>query len=241
MNQVLDRGWARRRLPRLPRVSRVASAALLCCSMVTMAASGQSPVLKSDTADESGVYLSAGAEYGFVATLGYERSIGSARPLMFFGSLTVPWAAFDMRDYKSRVGVRIALTRNDKWNAGAFVAGVVRGSTSEYSRMTGIGADVGLTGGRFTGKWSFGAEAAFDWSAAVHVRHSDTYRSRVFADARDGWYRSPGSNLRAGLFVSRSIGSATVFLRAGQLRDGRGAPQLLPFYAVLGVRVGRDL
>jgi hypothetical protein len=80
---------------------------------------------------------------------------------------------------------------------------------------------------------------AADWrlraGAATHIEHTDRYRQVVYADARDGWYSSPGATLAYGVFGGYSFTNVDVVVRAGQRRDFQLDTWMLPFYATAGV------
>jgi hypothetical protein len=180
------------------------------------------------------VHVRTGAEYGFVAGAGYARVVPFLdRQLVLTGDFTLPWAGLDLSDYRLRVGVLMPIVGARRWKLAGSIAPTVRGTKNDISRMTDVGADIGLVGGYYAPRWFVAAELGFDWAMTTYVAHSDAYRATVYAGARDGWYAKPGGNIRGGLQGGVSFGRYDVVLRVGELRDTGGEPPLLPFYGTL--------
>lgn len=179
------------------------------------------------------VTLRTGVEYGFVAGLGYARAVRLlGRPMLFTADANVPWAELDATDYRMRAGLLVPVAFGP-WKVAGVLAPALRATKTDLGRMTGVGADLSLTGGYYVRRWFLAAEAGFDWAITTHVAHGDLYRSKVYAEARDGWYAAPGGNLRYGLQAGASFGRHDLVLRVGQVRDLGGDPPLLPIYGTL--------
>lgn len=180
------------------------------------------------------VHVRTGAEYGFVAGVGYARAVSLLeRRLLVTGDLTLPWAGLDASDYRVRAGVLVPIVGSGRWRLAGTFAPTARGTKNVAGRMTSFGTDVGLQGGFYARRWFVAGEAGVDWAMTTHVSHSDAYRELVHEGARDGWYALSGANIRAGLQVGASFGRHDLVLRAGRMVDVAGAPPMLPFYGVL--------
>lgn len=180
------------------------------------------------------VHVSTGAEYGFVAGVGYARSVGILdRRVLLSGDLTLPWAGLDASDYRLRAGALVPIAGSHRWRLAGTIAPTLRETKNTIARMTSLGADLGVTGGFYARHWFLAGEAGFDWAMTTHVAHSDLYRQAVYADARDGWYARAGGNIRYGLQTGTSFGRHDLVLRLGQTRDVAGASTLLPLYGTL--------
>ena len=149
------------------------------------------------------------------------------------GDVTLPWAGLDASDYQVRVGGLAPIVGTRRWRLAGTLAPTVRGTNNEIGRMTSVGADLGLQGGYYAQHWFVAGEFGFDWAVTTHIAHSDLYRETVYEGARDGWYATPGGNIRAGLQAGASFGRHDLVLRAGKMVDVGGAPPMLPFYATL--------
>jgi hypothetical protein len=182
------------------------------------------------------VHVRTGAEYGFVAGAGYSRVVSFLdRQLVLGGDFTLPWAGLDLSDYRLRVSALVPIVGGRRWKLAGSIAPTLRGTKNDISRMTDVGADLGVVGGYYAPRWFVAGELGFDWAMSTYVHHTDAYRSLVYAGARDGWYANPGGNLRAGLQGGVSFGRTDVILRLGEVRDTGGAPPLLPFYGTLAL------
>lgn len=213
---------------------RTAALILLLGVLVPAATRAQGINLGALDAEPNRVHVTTGAEYGFVAGAGYSRVILDRR-LVVTGDVTVPWASFDLSDYKLRAGALAPIVGPRRWKLAGFVAAIARGNKNYISRMIDAGVDLGVVGGYYAGRWFAAGELGFDWAMATHVAHTDEYRAISYMDAKDGWYTGPGGNLRAGIQGGVALGRYDVVLRAGQVRDVAGEPPLLPFYGTLSV------
>lgn len=187
--------------------------------------------------DEGGansVHLRTGAEYGFVAGVGYDRVVTFAhRRLLLTSDLTFPWAKADRADYRLRVGATLPVAFTAHWRAAVGLAPTVRHTVNDLATMTSLGADAAATAGFYARRWFAAGELGFDWNGATHVDNSPLYKQTVFAAARDGWYRDDGGNVRAGVQAGASLARYDVVLRVGMVRDQTGQAPMLPFYGTL--------
>ena len=204
--------------------------------LVPLAARAQEVNLGSLGEAANIVHVSTGAEYGFVAGAGYARVVPFLdRQLVLTSDFTLPWAGLDLSDFRLRVGALMPIVGAGRWKLAGSVAPTVRGTKNDISRMTSLGADIGVVGGRYSRRWFVAAELGFDWAMTTYVAHTDVYRSAVYQDARDGWYANPGGNFRAGLQGGVSFGRYDLILRVGEVRAVDGSPPLLPFYGTLAL------
>ena len=180
------------------------------------------------------VHVRTGAEYGFVAGVGYARTVSVLdRRLLVTGDVTLPWAGLDASDYRVRVGALVPIVGSGRWKLAGTFAPTARGTENVSGRMTSLGTDLGVQGGFYARHWFVAGEAGFDWIMTTHVAHSDQYRETVYEGARDGWYAMSGGNIRYGLQAGASFGRHDLVLRAGKMVDVGGAPPMLPFYGTL--------
>jgi hypothetical protein len=191
-----------------------------------------------DAARRNVVHLHTGVEYGFVAGVGYSRGIGIGdRTLLLSGGLTMPWADADAHDYDAHVGATIGIVGQRRLRLLGGIGWSVRGTENTLTRMTSLATDAVLIGGYWTPRWFVAGESGYDAAGVTYIRHTDRYRERFYADARDGWYTDTGGNMRFGLAGGVSFGRYDVVLRAGTARDSQGNSQLLPGYATLGLNL----
>jgi hypothetical protein len=180
------------------------------------------------------IHFRTGAEYGFVAGLGYARTLSLLeRSFLLAGDVTLPWAELDASDYRVRVGAMMPIVGSRRWRLAGTLAPTVRGTKNVSGRMTSLGADFGAQGGFYAYHWFAAGEAGFDWAMTTHVAHSDQYRETVYQGARDGWYALAGGNFRYGLQAGASVGRHDIVLRVGRMVDIGGGAPMQPFYATL--------
>jgi hypothetical protein len=185
-------------------------------------------------ADTNVVTVTTGAEYGLVLGAGYGRVVSVAdRPIVLGAQLSLGWAEVDASDFVLRAGATAPILGDGRWKLIGGAGAIVRGTKNEIARMTNVGADVALLAGRYSPRWFVAAELGFDWAATTHVEHDEAYRMTVYADARDGWYTSPGGTARGGIQGGMSLGRHDVILRAGRLIDVSGEPPMFPLYGTL--------
>jgi hypothetical protein len=204
-----------------------------------LAAQAQAQEVNLATLDEgpaNRVYVRTGAEFAFVAGVGYARTVlVGERHVLLLGEVTAPWAGLDTSDYQARVGALVPIVGWHHWRLAASLEPTVRGTKNDVGRMTSLGVDAGTTGGYYARHWFFAGEFGFDYALTTHVTNSALYRDNVYADARDGWYVNPGGNYRLGAQAGASFGRTDVVLRAGELREMYGNQPLFPLYATLAV------
>jgi hypothetical protein len=189
-----------------------------------------------DEAPANRVYVRTGAEWAFVAGLGYARTVAiGQRRLMLVGELTAPWAALDTSDYQARVGALVPILAWRGWRLAGSLEPTVRGTKNDLARMTSIGANAGATGGYYTHHWFAAGEFGFDYTLATDIKSSTLYRETVYANARDGWYVNSGGNYRLGGQAGASFDRYELAVRAGILREMMGEPPMFPFYATLAL------
>ena len=184
--------------------------------------------------DTNLVTVHTGAEYGLVLGAGYARVTSVAdRAVVVTGDVTLGWAEIDIDDFRLRAGTLVPLVDKGRWRVIGGLALSLRGTNNDLGRMTNAGADFSILAGRYAARGFVAAELGFDWALATHVSHGDAYRMNVYPGARDGWYRTPGGMLRAGVQGGISLGRHDVILRAGRMLDVAGNPAMIPIYATL--------
>lgn len=182
------------------------------------------------------VYLRTGAEWAFIAGLGYARTLPvGGRQLLLFGEATAPWASFDTSDYQLRAGALMPVVGWGGWKLAASLAPTLRGTKNDVARMTAFGFNAGATGGYYARHFFLAGEFGFDYALTTHVTNSELYRDNVYPGARDGWYVNPGGNYRLGGQAGASFGRYDLVVRAGELREMMGAQPMFPFYATVAL------
>lgn len=180
------------------------------------------------------LHLTTGAEYSFVAGIGYSHITPMLdRKIVLGADVRLPVTGLDVNDWSVRIGALVPIVGTQRWKLAGSLAPMLRGNETRINRMMDVGLDTSVVGGFYMRHFFVAAEAGVDLALSTHVSHSDEYRMTVHAGAKDGWYGNPGANLRGGLQAGASFSRYDVVLRAGQVRDVNGEPPLFPFYATL--------
>lgn len=92
----------------------VAAAVLLAAPVAARAQEVNLATLAEDDDAANRVHVRTGAEYGFVAGVGYARAVSVLeRRILVSGDVTAPWAGFDASDYRVRAGVLVRSPARD--------------------------------------------------------------------------------------------------------------------------------
>jgi hypothetical protein len=208
--------------------------ALFVLSFAWRAQAQEVNLARLDEGPSNRVYLRTGAEWAFVAGVGYARTVSvGRRRLVLLGELTAPWAAADASDYQARVGALVPILRWRGWQLAGSLEPTVRGTTNDLGRMTSLGANAGVMGGYYARHWFAAGELGFDYALTTRIAHSQLYREAVYDNARDGWYINPGGNYRLGGQAGASFDRYELAVRAGILRNMMGGQPMFPLYATL--------
>jgi len=182
------------------------------------------------------VHVRTGAEYGFVASVGYARTVSLLdRRLLLTSDVTFPFGNADASDYRVRAGALVPIVGSRQWRLAGTLAPTARGTQNAAGTMTSLGTDVGVQGGFYARHWFVAGETGLDWAMTTHIKYSDTYRELVYEGARDGWYAMSGGIIRYGLQAGASFGRHDLTLRAGQMVEVGGEKPMLPFYGTLSL------
>jgi hypothetical protein len=183
-------------------------------------------------------YATFGLDPAFVATVGVSGVIGGRARVQLgaeFGSVV---AAFDMRDWRARAIGRTTVAHLGWFRVTGEEAVIARGTSNSIYSAVNVGASTAFTAGAYQRRWFFAAEAGFDKAIATRVTNSEWYREWYYADAKNGWYVSPGGTFHAGLIGGVNIGRLELVARAGQLRTEQLNAMNPPMYGTLGVGLG---
>lgn len=186
------------------------------------------------------VSVQTGLDHGIQAELGYARVLALGDHLVLAGAeLTFPFMQPDLGDWQIRLVGALPVLQHGGWKLAAQLRPTVRSADSALANMVTLGADASISGGFFTRRWFAALEIGLDWSATTHITNSMKYRTVVYADAEDGWYRDTGGTWRAGASGGIAFRSFDLVLRAGRPVALDGSNQSIPFYAAIGVNVAR--
>jgi hypothetical protein len=179
--------------------------------------------------------VSTGLEDAFTVGLGYRHVLPTERPVVLTAAADLPWATFDLADHRLRLAAATPIVSRDAWTLAAHAGPSWRRTATASNTMGSLGLDVGLQG-MWTGDHLFaGAGLDLDTALSTRIVHTDAYRTLVYEDAVDGWYRTTGARLRGELQLGAVLDPIELSLRLGQARSLRFETGTIPAYAVLQV------
>lgn len=187
------------------------------------------------------MYLDVGMDGALMTgRLGYARALGtgSAAPTWVFADATIPLLQPDFGDFALRSGARVHLLRLGRFELPLQAAVQVRGTENVSFTARGVGTELGAMPGWYGERWLLAAELSWDRQWLTHLEPTAEHRSRIYADARSGWYGASADTLRAGVRAGLlSSGRFELLLRVGYEVHGRYDAMLPPLYAVVSGNV----
>jgi hypothetical protein len=219
------------------RISRIIAAVGLT-ALVASEAGAQWNVARFGTTGKT-VYTTFGLDPALVTSVGL-ASVGTLMDHEFqlTGEVGIVTAKVDVRDFRTRLGLRTSLLRWRSVNLTGGAMAVARGTDNSVYRGINFGADVSAALGVYRQRWFAAGDAGIDKAIITHVTHSDWYRQNFYADAKDGWYLDAGGTYRYGLVGGVTVRRAEVMTRLGFLKTERYNKLMPPAYASVGVGFG---
>ena len=181
-------------------------------------------------------YFNIGLDPAVLVTCGYVRGIEVAnRDVMLSAELAIPIAAFDLKDYRLKVGGQTSLYRSKGWDVSARTSFILRGTENWMHSATNIGADITGLFGYYGKRWFAAGEFGLDKALATKITASNRYKQFYYDDFKDGWYGNPGGNFHYGLRTGFLMNPTEITLRFGLQRTEKFNKGFPPFFGVLGV------
>lgn len=187
---------------------------------------------------ESRVQLTMGLDPAVIPGIGYSHVMslaGAPAQVGLEGGVVAGEA--DLRDYRARLSGQVELVHYRALRVAASAAFVARGTSNDVYRATNFGADVGAVGGVYRRRWFLAAETGFDKPIVSRLSHTQLYRDRYYADAKNGWYVESGGTWRFGAVGGVTMGRTELMLRGGVPRTQGGESLPIPGYLSLGLGV----
>jgi len=202
---------------------------LLCAHAASAAAQA-----RGRSRDSLGV--EGGFESTFITRAMYARRIelGPLRDAGFFARFTLPIVRPDLSDWAIEGGLRGVVLSSHALRLELVLGPVLRNTANDLYAATGLGIGATARFGYEAVHWGISGELSHEQLLTTHVSHSDLYRAKAYANAKEGWYGITGSTTRAGVRAAVRFGAFEVFTRLGVAATGYLQPALLPFYLTLG-------
>src|SRR5262249_27863291 len=147
-------------------------------------------------------------------------------------------AAFDMHDWRTRAIARTSIAQWGTFRMTGEGALIARGTSNSIYNALNLGASTAFTAGAYRPGWFLAAETGFDKAISTRITNSDWYREYYYADAKNGWYLTPGGTVHVGLTGGATLGHLELTVRAGTLRTERFNSLAPPMYASVGAGIG---
>lgn len=180
--------------------------------------------------------VEGGFESTFITRAMYTHRI-ELKPLRdsgVFARFALPIVRPDLSDWAIEGGLRGVVLSSDALRLEVMLGPVLRNTANDLYAATGIGIGATARFGYEAVHWGVSAELSHEQLLTTHVSHSDLYRAKAYANAKDGWYGITGSTTRAGVRAAVRFGAFEIFTRLGVSATGYLRPALLPFYLTLG-------
>jgi len=183
-------------------------------------------------------YATFGLDPAFIGSVGVSGVIPGRVKVQLGAEVGSVVAAFDLRDWRSRATARASLIQWGAFRLTTEDAVITRGTSNSIYTAFNLGASTTFTAGAYRRRWFLASEAGFDKSILTRIRNSDWYREYYYADAKNGWYLTPGGTFHAGLTGGVTLGNIDITARAGKLRTERMNDLTPPMYATIGAGIG---
>jgi hypothetical protein len=172
-------------------------------------------------------YASFGLEGAFGATIGGAMGIaplGTRANTAAFVDATWILGNADMDDFRVRAGLRANALRYGPFRLQiAFVPEYAQTSNESFTARS-LGTELRVAPGFDSGRWSGELQAAIDQQWLTYFETTSTYRTNVYASARDGWYGASATVVRVGDFLPPFYAGLSIAWTFGSVgKDSRRA------------------
>ena len=169
--------------------------------------------------------ISTGLDYAVLPlTISYKKGLrlfGGKRVISAGVEAIVPMFNFDLNDLKLSLTTEMTLYKSSRFEVSGGLNPLYVSTKLETNHLRSLGADLHLFAGYSSPNWHLGLDFMYNKIFSTYITHSDIYRDNVFADVVDGWYRNTASNIKIGIYASRTFGNFDPFLTAGIVKTGK--------------------
>lgn len=201
--------------------------ALLACNAALYAQDSQ--LLFAAPERQNMIALHAGLDYGTVFGAAYARRLPLAIPATAGAEFSSNFGEDLLDDWKTNLNVQAEVLRRGNFGIHVQAGMLVRRYSSDLARMYNLGALGKASFGYYRSKWYLAAAAAYDKPLAMHLYHKALRDD--YPGIHDGWFETPGGNLKFGLETGFGIKSYGLHLQVGRTfgQDFQNNPTI-PFY-----------
>lgn len=180
-----------------------------------------------------------GVDYSF-GTLGltYQRGVTLLNKNVIVGAeLAFPIFKMDLGDYRLNFAkIQGSVYRKNNFDVTVMYSPTLIKTQNKVQNLSAWGHEAGLRVGFYGSKWGVGGKVSMSQQFATKIEHSDYFKTIVYEEAKDGWYKSTGGNIRFSLEGARRVGDWDINLRLGLAKTLQLESHLLvpAIYGVLG-------
>ncbi|MEZ4851344.1 MAG: hypothetical protein R3B93_22565 [Bacteroidia bacterium] len=183
----------------------------------------------------STVQLYGGLKYGVILGVGYLHKLEiKNHPIWIGAQIESPFGENILDDHKEVLSAQGTIYQKGSFRVNSSLALIHRATQNPYANMNNLGAEISLNTGIFRPKWFLAGEVSFDQPFSTYITHHEAYRE-IYPQVRDGWYKTSGGNMRAGIQGGYSLKQFDVNLQIGPSLNSAGRMNMLFFYGILGV------
>ncbi len=177
------------------------------------------------------ISLNFGADYSSYYGVSYLYRLPTQRlPIGLYAEAQVPFGSDLFDDWSGEVGASSALWQQNQLAWTMQVGLIARRYESELATLLNLGANVTTLFGYQGTHLGLSGLAGYERSISTRIEH--TGLAVYYPDIQDGWYKSPGGNLKFGVQARGSFGANHLYLTAGKAFGQNFTDNpTLPFYA----------
>lgn len=188
---------------RLRRLSVAASLVLILVALQAGPTAAREVLAPLQRPHEQAASLALGVERAPLLTLGYAHRLeveALPRSVTLVGELGLPILVSPLKNLRATLAARVLVLRQDAtgWNLLNRLEFKVVTTENFVHDSLSLGLGDSLLGGYFGAAWFAAAELGYYRSLSTHIEHTPEYKD-VYAEARDGWYRSMGGGFTLGV------------------------------------------
>ena len=213
---------------------QISSLTLLVSLAAAVSAHAQ-PVTNLPEGTEQSVGVEAGLESAFITRAIYTHEIPDfLRDATVYARFTWPVAEPDFADFAIDAGLSATALGSERWKLQLLLGPVVRNTSNDLFSATAAGFRSGMLAGYRSDTWGLMAEVGYEQILGTYLQHSDLYKDRFYAGAKDGWYSITGGTVQLGLRGGARIRRFELQGALGVMATDRLKPLEPPVYATVG-------
>lgn len=202
----------------------------------TIAQEGHVTIIENE---QQAIGVQYGLDYSFgTMGLSYQRGVTLLNKDVIVGAeLAFPLFKMDLGDYRLHFAkIQGSVYRKRNFDVTVMYSPTLIKNENKVQNLMAWGHEAGVRFGFYGPKWGVGSKVAISKQFATRIEHTDYFKTIVYEDAKDGWYKSTGGNIRFSLEGARRLGDWDVKLQLGLAKTLQLESHLLvpAIYGVIG-------